>query len=56
MDVNDMRVAVMLLGLVLFLGIWVWSWSSRRRAAFDEAARLPFLDDKSGLDARGEKR
>jgi cytochrome c oxidase cbb3-type subunit 4 len=51
MDVNDMRVAVMLLGLVLFIGIWAWTWSSRRRAAFDEAARLPFLDDESGLEA-----
>jgi cytochrome c oxidase cbb3-type subunit 4 len=53
MDVNDMRVAVMLLGLVLFLGIWAWTWSSRRRAAFDEAERLPFLDDDAGLDAAG---
>jgi len=35
-----MRVVVMLLGLVLFVGIWAWTWSSRRRAAFDEAARL----------------
>jgi len=51
-----MRVVVMLLGLVLFLGIWVWSWGSRRKAAFDEAARLPFLDDEPGTAARGEPR
>jgi len=56
MDINDMRVIVMLMGLVLFLGIWAWTWSSRRRAAFDEAARLPFLDDEPGIDARGEQR
>jgi cytochrome c oxidase cbb3-type subunit 4 len=56
MDVNDMRVAVMLLGLVLFLGIWAWTWSSRRRAALDEAAQLPFADDASGSDSHGEKR
>jgi cytochrome c oxidase cbb3-type subunit 4 len=56
MNVNDMRVVIMVLGLVLFLGIWVWSWSSRRRAAFDEAARLPFLDDESALEGPGEKR
>jgi cytochrome c oxidase cbb3-type subunit 4 len=55
MDTNDMRIAVMLLGLVLFLGIWAWAWSSRRREAFDEAAHLPFLDDESGLKANGEK-
>ena len=56
MDINDMRVVVMLLGLVLFVGIWVWTWSSRRRAAFDEAAQLPFLDDEPGAQARGEQR
>jgi cytochrome c oxidase cbb3-type subunit IV len=56
MDVNDMRVVVMLLGLVLFLAIWAWTWSSRRRGAFEEAARLPFLDDDAGLKNDGEKR
>ena len=56
MDVNDMRVVAMLLGLVLFLGIWAWPWSSRRRTDFDEAARLPFVDDESGLNSHGEKR
>ena len=55
MDVNDLRVLVMVAGLALFLGIWVWSWSAKRREAFDEAARLPFADDESGLQARGEK-
>jgi cytochrome c oxidase cbb3-type subunit IV len=56
MDVNDFRIVFMLLALVLFVGIWVWAWGSRRRAEFDEAARLPFLDDESGLVANGEKR
>lgn len=56
MDVNDMRIAVMLLALVLFIGIWAWAWSSRRREAFDEAAHLPFLEDESGLRDNGEKR
>ncbi len=55
-DLNDLRIAVMLLALVLFIGIWVWSWSSRRREAFDEAARLPFLDDEPGVRDNGEKR
>ena len=43
MDVNDMRVVVMLLGLVLFLGIWAWTWSSRRtcRVRRGGAAALP---------------
>ncbi len=51
-----MRIAVMLLGLVLFIGIWVWAWSKRRRKAFDEAANLPFLDDERAERDNGEKR
>ena len=55
MDVNDWRVMVMLIGLVLFIGIWIWTWSSRRRQAFEEAARLPFLDDERAVKANGDK-
>jgi cytochrome c oxidase cbb3-type subunit IV len=55
MDLNDMRVIVMLVGFVLFVGICIWAWSSRRTKAFDEAARLPFLDDETGRKADGEK-
>jgi cytochrome c oxidase cbb3-type subunit IV len=44
MDVNTLRIAVTLLGLGLFLGLLAWAYSSRRRAAFDEAAQLPFVD------------
>ncbi len=53
MDINDARIAVMLIGLLLFVGIWAWAWNSRRKAAFDEAARLPFLDDEPGAGAAG---
>jgi cytochrome c oxidase cbb3-type subunit 4 len=56
MDVNDFRIAVMLLGLVLFVGIWAWAWSARRRRAFDEAAQLPFLDDEPELRDNGARR
>lgn len=56
MDVNDMRIVIMLLGLVLFLGICAWAWSSRRRTDFDEAARLPFLEDESLAGSMGEQR
>ena len=31
--------------LVSFLGIVVWTYRSKRKAAFDEAARYPLLDD-----------
>ena len=31
--------------LVLFVAGWAWAWSPRRKAAFDDAARLPLADD-----------
>ena len=33
--------------LITFLGIVFWAYSSKRTAAFDEAARLPFDDEPS---------
>ncbi len=54
MDINDMRVAVTLISLVLFIGIMVWTWSSRRRAGFEEAALLPFADEGTTPRTSGE--
>ena len=31
--------------IVIFVGLFAWAWSSRRRAAFDEAAALPLEED-----------
>ena len=47
MDINDLRIATTLTSLVLFLGIMVWTWSQRRRAGFEEAARLPTPDRRT---------
>jgi cytochrome c oxidase cbb3-type subunit 4 len=47
MDINQMRAAVTVLSLFCFIGLVFWVWASHRRAAFDEAARLPFLDDEA---------
>jgi cytochrome c oxidase cbb3-type subunit 4 len=33
--------------LITFLGIVFWAYSSKRKSAFDEAARLPFDDELS---------
>lgn len=46
MDINDLRAAVTLLSFVAFLAILVWAGSRRRQPAFDEAARLPFIDEQ----------
>jgi cytochrome c oxidase cbb3-type subunit 4 len=33
--------------MITFLGIVAWAYSSKRKTAFDEAARLPFDDEPS---------
>jgi cytochrome c oxidase cbb3-type subunit 4 len=33
--------------IVLFVGVCVWAYSSRRRARFDAAARMPLEEDHS---------
>jgi cytochrome c oxidase cbb3-type subunit 4 len=47
MDINDIRSAMTVIMFVLFLGIVFWAYSSKRKRAFDEAARLPFEEDES---------
>ncbi len=42
MDINTLRSIVTVAGLLCFIGIVVWAWSARKRADFDQAARLPF--------------
>jgi cytochrome c oxidase cbb3-type subunit 4 len=32
--------------LIIFVGLWLWAYSSRRRPAFDAAARLPLEEDR----------
>ncbi len=45
MDINDLRSAVTVLSLVVFIGIAAWAWSRRNQTRFEEAARLPFDDE-----------
>ena len=32
--------------MVVFIGIVLWAWSGNRAQAFDEAANIPFTEDK----------
>jgi cytochrome c oxidase cbb3-type subunit 4 len=43
MDINDLRIAVTLASLVLFLALMVHTWSRRRSAEHADAALLPFM-------------
>lgn len=35
---------------LIFIDIVLWAWSARRKARFDDAARLPMEDDKYDPD------
>ncbi|MEJ2176532.1 MAG: cbb3-type cytochrome c oxidase subunit 3 [Gammaproteobacteria bacterium] len=40
-----------LLLMTIFIGIFIWAWSGRRKADFEEAARLPLdSDDPSRMN------
>jgi cytochrome c oxidase cbb3-type subunit 4 len=52
MDLNDLRSLWTVLSFAAFLAIVVWAYSGKRKARFDEAARLPLDDDRDGLDPR----
>ena len=53
MDINDIRSVITVISLALFLSLVAWVWSGRRRAAFEEAARLPFADGEDGTESAG---
>ena len=50
MDVNDLRIAVTVLSLAVFLGLLAWVLQTRHRPAFDAAARMPLNDDPQPAD------
>jgi cytochrome c oxidase cbb3-type subunit IV len=50
MDINDLRSAVTVLGLLLFLALVAWVYGARRRSAFEAAARLPFEGDSQAAE------
>jgi cytochrome c oxidase cbb3-type subunit IV len=54
MDINDLRAGVTVLSLALFIGIMAWTWARKRHSGFDEAARLPFIDEDSA-EQTGER-
>jgi cytochrome c oxidase cbb3-type subunit 4 len=41
---NEVSTVVM---FIAFIAIVAWAWSSKRKAAYDEAARVPLEDDEA---------
>ena len=55
MDINDLRVGVTVVSLVLFLAIVAHTWSRRRRAEHEQAAALPFIGDDNPYSERARQ-
>jgi cytochrome c oxidase cbb3-type subunit IV len=45
MDVTLLRIAATLACFAVFIGILYWTFSRRNKAAFDQAAHIPFDQD-----------
>ncbi len=48
MDVNDLRIAVTVVSLLVFLALVAWVLRPRNAAGFAEAAEIPFVEDGEG--------
>lgn len=56
MDINDLRIAVTVISLVLFVMLIRYAWSRRRNAEYEEAALLPFSGDTLEQTLAAEQR
>lgn len=55
MDAGTLRGIFTAVMLLLFIGICIWAYSSKRKADFDEAARLALDRDEDDIPS-GERR
>ncbi|MBE0615249.1 MAG: CcoQ/FixQ family Cbb3-type cytochrome c oxidase assembly chaperone [Burkholderiales bacterium] len=55
MDINTMRSIVTVVAFVAFIGIVLWAYSDRSKAAFEQAALLPF-DEDDDVIGHGERK
>ncbi len=53
MDINILRSVFTVVIFAAFIAIWVWAWSKKRKTEFEEAANLPFEDDKPRQTSEG---
>lgn len=54
MDIGFIRGAGTVIVFVAFIGVVLFAYSSKRKNSFDDAANLPFADDKPVSDSRDE--
>jgi cytochrome c oxidase cbb3-type subunit 4 len=56
MDINDLRSAVTVLSLLLFVALMAWTWHPRARHDHEAASRLPFDGEARDGDRATEER
>ena len=56
MDINLAREIVTVVSFLAFVGILLWTASGRNRKRFEEAARIPLVDDETLSQGRGSER
>jgi cytochrome c oxidase cbb3-type subunit IV len=52
MDVNLLRILIMVASLAAFLGIVWWAYGPSRKERFERNALLPFSDDEENAGGR----
>ena len=45
MDIETARILVTVVSFAVFVGIVAWAYGPGRSSRFEEAARLPFIED-----------
>jgi len=50
MDKGTLMGIATILAFIAFLAVCFWAWSGKRKAAFEEAANLPFADEPGNTD------
>lgn len=50
MDVTDLRALATVLVTLAFIGVCWWAFAAKRKARFEEDARLPFADEERERD------
>ena len=55
MDINHLRGLSTVFLMVAFIGLCFWAYSSKRKKEFDDAANLPFADEKLNQETMKEE-
>ncbi len=55
MDINTLRGLSTVFILIAFVGVVFWAYSSKRKDEFEEAANMPFADERPRAAQQGDE-